>query len=78
MRAKVENTRYPARTAERRPRSARPRRGEERGIPSNHPRERGKPASSALRRGCGHPATREVIAHTAFLPKGKKAAPDRG
>ena len=43
-----------------------------------HLREQVCPASSALRRGCGLPATREVIAHKAFLPKGKKAAPDRG
>ena len=48
------------------------------GKPTSHPRERGNPASSALRRGCGHPATREVTARKAFLPKGKKGAPDRG
>jgi len=70
---KVEDSRGPARTAERRPRGTRPKRGEERGTPSNHPRERGKPASSALRRGCGPPSTREVIAHKAFLPPGKRA-----
>ena len=70
---KIEDTRWPARTAERRPRSSRPKRGEERGNPSNHPRERGNPASSALRRGCGPPATREVTAHKALLPPGKRA-----
>ena len=70
---KIEDSRGPARTAERRPRSARPKRGEERGNPSNHPRERGKPASSALRRGCGPPAIRELTAHKALLPPGKRA-----
>jgi len=70
---KVEDSRGPARTAERRPRSSRPKRGEERGNPSNHSRERGKPASSALRRGCGPPATRELTAHKALLPPGKRA-----
>ena len=39
----------------------------------SHPRESAKPASSALRRGCGPPATREVTAHKAFLPPGKRA-----
>ena len=70
---KVEDSRGPARTAERRPRSSRPKRGEERENPSNHPRERGKPASSALRRDCGHPSTCEVTAHKALLPPGKRA-----
>ena len=70
---KVEDSRGPARTAERRPRGTCPKRGEERENPSNQPRERGKPASSALRRGCGHPATREVTAHKALLPPGKRA-----
>ena len=38
-----------------------------------HPRESAKPASSALRRDCGPPVTREVTAHKAFLPPGKRA-----
>ena len=70
---KVGDTRWPARTAERRPRSARPRRGEGRGNPSYNPANRGNPASSALRRGCGHPVIREVTAHKALLPPGKRA-----
>jgi len=37
-----------------------------------HLREQVCPASSALRRGCGLPATREVIAHKAFLPPAKR------
>ena len=37
-----------------------------------YPREQVCPASSALRRGCGLPATREVIAHKAFLPLAKR------
>ena len=44
----------------------------------SHPREREKTASSALRRGCGHPATREVTARKAFLPKGKKGSAGQG
>ena len=70
---KVEDSRGPARTAERRPRSARPRRGEGRGNPSYNPANRGNPASSALRRGCGPPLIREVTAHKALLPPGKRA-----
>ena len=38
-----------------------------------HPREQAKPASSALRRGCGLPSTCEVTAHKALLPPGKRA-----
>jgi len=37
-----------------------------------YPREQICSASSALRRGCGLPATREVIAHKAFLPPAKR------
>ena len=35
----------------------------ETGNPSLQPREQAKPASSALRRGCGLPGIREVTAH---------------
>jgi len=38
-----------------------------------HPREQVCPASSAFRRGCGLSATRELPAHKAFLPPGKRA-----
>ena len=37
-----------------------------------HPREQVCPASSALRRGCGLSATRELPAHKAFLPPAKR------
>ena len=37
-----------------------------------HPREQVCPASSALRRGCGLPAIREMTAHKAFLPPAKR------
>ena len=70
---KVEDSRGPARTAERRSRGTRPKRGEERGNLPCIPANGGKSASSALRRGCGHPSTCEVTAHKALLPPGKRA-----
>ena len=38
----------------------------------SHLREQAKPASSALRRGCGHPAAREVTAHWPFCQPAKR------
>ena len=43
-----------------------------------HPREQVCPASSALRRGCGLPATRELPAHKAFLPPRQKGSAGQG
>ena len=71
---KVEDTRYPARTAERRPRGNRPRRGEERGImfriSANRPNPRARRSAEVAdcRRPVNYPRIRP------FCPRQKGSA----